>query len=66
MPLLANRARRVVLSKHHHYLTKSTVIDSAIVYICAWEKSYVAAIDAIRHPVDSDGSLLPHHPLAGG
>jgi hypothetical protein len=65
LPLLAKRVRRVVLTKHLHYLAMSTIIDSPIVHIPVQENSYMAAINAVHHLIDSDGGLLPHCPLSG-
>ena len=65
VPLLANRARRVILCKHLRCLTKKATVNSAIERICLREKYHATVINAVHHPVDGYGGLLPCLPLAG-
>ena len=59
VPLLANRARRVTLGEYIRHLTKNPIVDCPLKSICPREKSHMAAIDAVHHPVGSNGRLLP-------
>ncbi len=65
VPLLMNRTRRVTLVKNLHHLTKNPIADCPIEGICPQEKYHMAVINAIHHPVDGKGHLLPYLPLPG-
>ena len=65
VPLLTNRARRVIVPKHLHHLTMNDIIVSAIEGIHPQEKSHAVAINTIRCPVDGYDRLLSCLPLAG-
>ena len=60
VPLSPICAKRFIYIKHLYYQTEGVIIEGGIGNIQEQEKSNMALFKSVRHPVDSDGSLLPH------